>query len=477
MDKSISLRELNALHWWSFSALIASLTLFTWAFFQAQASSLGHYSRATTLHSVSSALCLCFAARRFVHRIPGMRFYAPYRSTSYLPTSPFWYRPRINNGSYGIMASPPSEHGRFSRAFAAAFTEKSMREHEPMILQYADILISQLKTEASKKAPVDIIDWFEYAAFDIVGDLAFSKSFHSLENNEFHYLVNALRKFMQAFTQAVDPRMLRLEMIWTWIVPKVSRRKQMAYNKSLNYFTHQRQAQGETPENIVASAVGELPYLNAVMNEAMRLCPSLPMVLPRMVTEPGMEVCGYWLPSGTLVAFCQLAAYTSSANFASPKEFIPERWLPDSQFKPHNTKDYHPFSVGPRDGVGKAFGLAEVRLILAKLICNFDLSLGEKDWDWYSQKAFLVWEKKPIYLNLLEHSQRSSVSRIPATTFSYTATVLADKNRNGSTTSHTPIISSHGEPSELHNIPSHEPEAAHLATRQGKGWNVDEGDD
>ncbi|KAM0302174.1 hypothetical protein ACHAO8_011613 [Botrytis cinerea] len=494
MEKLGLLRELETIHWLSVIVLIAFLNVFKWAFFRLKLHPLAPIPGPP--HWILSRIPFVWALRRgeLVHKLASLHeeygpvvriasnevsftderawdaFYAPYRKTSYLPKSPFWYRPRINNGSYGIMASPPAEHGRFRRAFAAAFTEKSMREHEPMILQYTDILITQLKAEASKNAPIDIVDWFEYAAFDIVGDLAFSKSFHSLENNEFHYLVNALRRVMHAFTQAVVPRILGLEMLYTWIVPKISRQKQMAYNKSLNYFTHQRQAQGETPgkndlmthftdrengkalsiietenaigdimiagsetvastlaaicyqivrnpeanrllaaevrqtfdreEEIGASAVAELPYLNAVLDEAMRLCPSLPMVLPRIVTEPGMEACGYWLPTGTLITFCQLAAYTSPANFASPKEFIPERWLPDSKIKPHNTNVYHPFSVGPRDCVGKAFGLTEVRLILTKLIWNFDLSLGENEWDWYTQKAFLVWEKNPLYLNL-----------------------------------------------------------------------------
>jgi cytochrome P450 len=98
--------------------------------------------------------------------------------------------------------------------------------------------------------------------------------------------------------------------------------------------------------------------------------------------------------------FCQLAAYTSATNFASPKEFIPARWLPGSDIKPHNANVFYPFSVGPRDCVGKNFALAEVRLILTKLLWNFDLRLGEKEWDWDSQKAFLVWDKQPLYLEL-----------------------------------------------------------------------------
>ncbi|PQE04965.1 Cytochrome P450 protein [Rutstroemia sp. NJR-2017a BBW] len=486
-------------YWLSSFVCVASLGFFTLAIFRLKLHSLSAIPGPSTW--ILSRLPYARALRKgdLVHRIvelhetygPVVRIasnevsfsderawnsiYAPYRKTLNLPKSPFWYQPRINNGSYGIMAAPPAEHGRFRRVFAPAFSEKSMLEHEPMIIQYADMLVSQLKAEASKKAAVDIVDWFEYAAFDIVGDLAFSKPFHTLENDEFRYLVHALRKFLHAFTQAVVPRVLGLEILWRLIVPRLSRQKQMAYNKSLNYFTHQRQSQGETPgkndlmtyftergdgkglsivetenaigdimiagsetvastlsavchhivknsgayeqlveeirggfereKDITASATAELPFLNAVINEAMRLCPSLPAVMPRIVTEPGMEVCNHWLPAGTLVTFCQLAAYTSANNFASPKEFIPARWLPGSDIEPHNANVFYPFSVGPRDCVGKTFALAEVRLILAKLLWNFDLRLGEKEWDWYSQKAFLVWDKQPLYLELSVESR------------------------------------------------------------------------
>lgn len=102
----------------------------------------------------------------------------------------------------------------------------------------------------------------------------------------------------------------------------------------------------------------------------------------------------------TLVTFCQLAAYQSPSNFKFPREFIPGRWLPDSDLKPHNPDIYHPFSIGPRDCVGKIFGLAEVRLVIAKLLWNFDISRGEADWDWYSQKAYFVWDKNPLFVNL-----------------------------------------------------------------------------
>ncbi|KAF7865973.1 hypothetical protein EAF04_006136 [Stromatinia cepivora] len=333
--------------------------------------------------------------------------------------------------------------------------------------------------------PLDVVPWFEYMAFDIVGELSFSKSFHSLTSNENHHPVVALRKVMTFFTQAVVPRVLGIDLFWQFIVSKVSRQKRAAYNKSLNDFTHERPNSGAPPgrkysdlmtyfslaradgrgltitgtentigdimiagsetvattltsilyhlvknadahrvltsevrgafkdgNDITIQAVTNMEFLNAVINEAMRLCPSLPMVLPRMVNEPGIEVCGYWLPAGTLVNFAQLPAYISPTNFARLNDFIPERWLPDSTLTPHNTTIFNPFSIGPRDCVGKAFGLAEVRLALAKLIFHFEFERGDqKDYNWNDQKAFFVWEKEPFFVRLVGRDQGVGINR------------------------------------------------------------------
>ena len=51
-------------------------------------------------------------------------------------------------------------------------------------------------------------------------------------------------------------------------------------------------------DNIDVKKLEDLKLLNAVIKEVMRLCPSLPTVLPRVVPSPGTEVCGYWIPAG-----------------------------------------------------------------------------------------------------------------------------------------------------------------------------------
>lgn len=105
----------------------------------------------------------------------------------------------------------------------------------------------------------------------------------------------------------------------------------------------------------------------------------------------------------TFVTFCQFAAYRSPANFYSPTEFIPARWL-DSDKKPHNADIFHPFSVGPKNCIGKSFALIELRVTVAKLLWNFDLNRGEDDWDWTSQPAYFAWEKRPLYVQLSARS-------------------------------------------------------------------------
>ncbi|KAI1292701.1 cytochrome P450 [Xylaria venustula] len=51
-------------------------------------------------------------------------------------------------------------------------------------------------------------------------------------------------------------------------------------------------------EDITLERLSSLTYLNAVINEGLRLCPPIPWILPRKVPAKGANVCGLWLPGG-----------------------------------------------------------------------------------------------------------------------------------------------------------------------------------
>lgn len=51
-------------------------------------------------------------------------------------------------------------------------------------------------------------------------------------------------------------------------------------------------------EEITLNTLSALSYLNAVISEGLRLCPPVPIMLPRRVPEGGDTVCGMWMPGG-----------------------------------------------------------------------------------------------------------------------------------------------------------------------------------
>lgn len=95
----------------------------------------------------------------------------------------------------------------------------------------------------------------------------------------------------------------------------------------------------------------------------------------------------------------------SEKNFATPLEFHPERWLPldqrPSQFVHDNLLAIKPFSTGPAGCPGKLLAWAEMRLILAKLVWAFDISVDpDRIIDWTKLKAMMTVEKEPMFLRL-----------------------------------------------------------------------------
>ncbi|PYH59021.1 cytochrome P450 [Aspergillus niger CBS 101883] len=154
-----------------------------------------------------------------------------------------------------------------------------------------------------------------------------------------------------------------------------------------------------TYESITLEAVAKrTPYLNAVISEALRFFPPIPVGFIRRVPKGGETVSGYWIPEGTILSVSHYAAYHSERNFRDPDSWVPERWLGDERYVNDKRAAFQPFSFGPRSCLGRNLAYAEMRLILAKMVWSFEMELDEGlSRDWLQRcRVMRLWQKPEL---------------------------------------------------------------------------------
>lgn len=131
------------------------------------------------------------------------------------------------------------------------------------------------------------------------------------------------------------------------------------------------------PRNVKADFKHEdlknLPYLNAVLQETMRLKPVAMGGLPREAPANYLLGGKYHIPKGTFLACAIYSCQINPEYWPEPMAFKPERWLEGSDI-PADKDAFFPFSSGSRNCIGKNFAWMEMRLILASFVYNFDIA-------------------------------------------------------------------------------------------------------
>lgn len=120
---------------------------------------------------------------------------------------------------------------------------------------------------------------------------------------------------------------------------------------------------GATPT--VEQLEKEMPYLDTVLDEVLRLYPPAWIGPRRAVRE--FEFGGYAVPRGAYVNYCSWASHRLPEVFPDPEAFIPERFTRERKAAlPRGA--YVPFGGGRRICIGKRFGQTEVKLVATMLL-------------------------------------------------------------------------------------------------------------
>ncbi|ETS75484.1 hypothetical protein PFICI_12428 [Pestalotiopsis fici W106-1] len=309
---------------------------------------------------------------------------------------------------HSIIAADTENHGRQRRILAGGFSGQSMVKQEPLIKGYVDLLFERMREHSENRTPFNVVRWYNYTTFDVIGDLAFGESFGCLEKSDYHTWVAMIFQQVKEIQPLAQLRraypivgVLTKPLLQTFAAKKINEHAELVEHKVSKRLALNT-SRPDFIDAMIAPGSDSKQYLKAVIDEGMRIYPAAPASTPRVVHRGGATLCGTFLPEGTIFDIWQWPMYHNEKNFTSVESFIPERWLGDARFAKDHADAFQPFSVGPRSCLGKNLAYAEIRLILAKLVWNYDIALADetqKDWV-KDQRQWGFWDKPPLYIRL-----------------------------------------------------------------------------
>ncbi|EGO03853.1 hypothetical protein SERLA73DRAFT_102157 [Serpula lacrymans var. lacrymans S7.3] len=397
-----------------------------------------------------------------------------------------------------------NEHARKRKIVSHIFSQKNVLEFEPNVRLYVGQLISQwdrLYDSAAKGASgtegeggwfgkdgrlwLDSLPWYNYLAFDIIGDLAFGSPFGMILNakdsapvavsqkdamksygsestyevieipavqilndrGEFsasmgvlppHWrplvrllpwyrkggkavknlaglAVAAVAKRLTTPTDRVDllsklqegrddeGKLMGREELTAEALTQLIAGSDTTSNSScaITYYLAQNPDAQEKLQKELDEALGDddhpvstfeqvkrLPYLEAVINEALRVHSTSSIGLPRIVPEGGLIVQGQHFPQGAVLSVPSYTIHRDTTVWgADPDQFRPERWFECDHAAIQKT--FNPFSFGPRACVGRNLASMELLIIISSILRRYHFVLADPEKPFDTREGFL----------------------------------------------------------------------------------------
>ncbi|HDC4802769.1 TPA: cytochrome P450 [Escherichia coli] len=148
-----------------------------------------------------------------------------------------------------------------------------------------------------------------------------------------------------------------------WIVYLVGQRPEVE-DRLINELNGSRQIYGTIPD----WPLPKLPWLTAIMYEAMRLKPAAPQLYLEPVTDT--TVGDVFIKKGTPVFLTLHAAGSDEQHFSQVEKFRPERWV---EREGESFSALFPFGSGARICPGRALAMSEIKMALHALYCRYNV--------------------------------------------------------------------------------------------------------
>ncbi|KAF2867502.1 cytochrome P450 [Massariosphaeria phaeospora] len=352
----------------------------------------------------------------------------------------------------------PELHQARRRIWDQGFGPKALRNYQERVKSKVDLLAENIAR--SKDRAVNYTELFAFFGLDVMGDTAFGEGFGMLESNKPHPVMDILRLGVNILGRlspvpwlitllsslpGATPDFTRLERFGA---ESVLKRAEMDRDESdimskliaaardpndaskLNVHwvcgdalvmivagsvtvaatltflfchlallpQHAQTLRGELANIDIADnrVLQPLPYLNALINETLRLYPPVPTALLRQTPPEGIPFGDRRVPGGVTVSTPLWSLGRLESSYVRAKEFLPERWYAGSElvrdqrgFAPflsgaygvilsrRTSSKYTNSESGTHSCLGKQLALMELRLVAAKLVTAYEFGFAE----------------------------------------------------------------------------------------------------
>jgi cytochrome P450 len=139
-----------------------------------------------------------------------------------------------------------------------------------------------------------------------------------------------------------------------------------------------------------------LPYIDACINETMRLKPVAPILLLEPIRDTSLGPLE--LPAGTLIMCLMRAGATDERRFPHAQAFDPGRWL-SGVSATSAKRAAMPFGAGPRLCPGRYLAILEMKMVMAMLLSQFEIQSVTTP-DGGEAKEHLAFTMSPVGLRM-----------------------------------------------------------------------------
>ncbi|KAH7157917.1 averantin oxidoreductase [Dactylonectria estremocensis] len=340
-----------------------------------------------------------------------------------------------------LNARNKADHTVKRKPWAQGFNSAALRNYEHRVEHHTRLLMKKIDETAGQ--PLDVSLWCNFYAFDVMGDLAFGKSFNMLKDGVKHFFLELTHsstilvtlfgkcswcwlliqsipiityqreKFLDWLRQQVKERAENepeLPDVLSWIlsafreVEKPSKQHELDLLGEANLIVvagsdttaaamtctlfelacHPevcRKLQLEidgyfaTHETTDFSGLSRLEYLQAVIDEAFRLHPTVPSGLQRATPPEGLQIGDVFIPGHMIVQIPTYTTMRDDRRYVRPNDFVPERWTTKPDLV-KNTSGFAPFSMGRYSCPGKQLALMEIRHVISQIVNKYDVGFA-----------------------------------------------------------------------------------------------------